>query len=265
MTRISRRFRDLRDRGEKALILYLTAGDPSLEKTLEFIPALEAAGADLLEIGVPFGPDRGRAGHSGRLPAGPAKRNQSGRGPGSDRPTAPAFGDPGGPVQLLQPYLGLWARAVARSAKTSGVDGVLVVDLPLEEAGELRQYTDPQDLDFINLLAPTTGAERGREIAARARGFLYYISIVGLTGTAGPEVTLLQSGVAGIRQVTDLPIVIGFGLSEPEQVREVAPLADGVVVGSALVRMLHDLGGRKDGTKRISDFVYRLKKALGPE
>ena len=266
MTRISRRFRDLRDRGEKALILYLTAGDPSLEKTLEFIPALEAAGADLLEIGVPF---------SDPTADGPVIQAASRRALENGTNLAGVLDLIAQlrrrseiPVVLFSYYNPIWVygpERLARSAKTAGVDGVLVVDLPLEEAGELRYYTDPQDLDFIYLLAPTTGVERGREIAARARGFLYHISIVGLTGTAGPEMALLQSGVAGIRQVTDLPVVIGFGLSEPEQVRKVAPLADGVVVGSALVRRLHDLGGRKDGIRRISDFVYRLKKALGPD
>jgi tryptophan synthase alpha chain len=266
MTRISRRFRDLRDRGEKALILYLTAGDPSLEKTLEFIPVLEAAGADLLEIGVPF---------SDPTADGPVIQAASRRALENGTHLAGVLDLIAQlrrrseiPVVLFSYYNPIWVygpERFARSAKTAGVDGVLVVDLPREESGELRHYTDPRGLDFIYLLAPITGAERGREIAAHARGFLYYISIVGLTGTAGPELALLQSGVARIRQVTDLPVVIGFGLSEPGQVRKVAPLADGVVVGSALVRMIHDHGDRRDGIKRISDFVYRLKKSLGPD
>jgi len=266
MTRISHLFRDLRDRGEKALILYLTAGDPSLKKTLEFIPALEAAGADLLEIGVPF---------SDPTADGPIIQAASRRALENGTTLAGVLDLIAQlrrrseiPVVLFSYYNPIWVfgpERFARDAKSAGVDGVLVADLPLEDAGELRQYTDPLGLDFIHLLAPTTGAERGREIAARARGFLYYISIVGLTGTAGPELALLQSGVAGIRRITDLPLVVGFGLSEPEQVREVAPLADGVVVGSALVRMIHELGGRKDGISRISEFVYRLKKALGPD
>ncbi len=172
------------------------------------------------------------------------------------------------PVVLFSYYNPIWVYGPERfawAAKTAGVDGVLAVDLPLEEAGELRQHTDPLGLDFIHLLAPTTGAERARRIAASARGFLYYISIVGLTGSAGPELAFLQSGVTGIRKITDLPLVVGFGLSEPEQVREVTPLADGVVVGSALVRLIHELEGRKDGISRISDFVNRLKKALVPD
>jgi tryptophan synthase alpha chain len=266
MTRISRRFRDLRDRGEKALILYLTAGDPSLEKTLEFIPVLEAAGADVMEIGVPFS-DPTADGPIIQAASRRALENGTSLSGVLDL-IAQLRRRSEIPVVLFSYYNPIWVygpERFSRAAKTAGVDGVLVVDLPMEEAGELRQHTDPLGLDFIHLLAPTTGDERGRKIAARARGFLYYISIVGLTGTAGPELVLLQSGMAEIRKVTDLPLVVGFGLSEPEQVREVAPLADGVVVGSALVRMIHELEGRKDGISRISDFVNRLKKALVPD
>ncbi len=266
MTRISRRFHDLGDRGEKALILYLTAGDPSLEKTLELIPALEAAGADLLEIGVPF---------SDPTADGPVIQTASRRAlekgtnlSGVLDMIAQLRRRSEIPVVLFSYYNPIWVygpEQFARTAKTAGVDGVLVVDLPREEAGELRQYTDPSGLDFIYLLAPTTGDERGREIAAQARGFLYYISIIGLTGTAGPEFTTLRSGMANLRKFTNLPLVVGFGLSNAEQIKAVASLADGVVVGSALVRMIFECEGRKDRISRISDFVYRLKKALGPD
>jgi tryptophan synthase alpha chain len=266
MTRISRRFRDLRDRGEKALILYLTAGDPSLEKTLEFIPDLEAAGADLLEIGVPF---------SDPTADGPIIQAASRRALENGTNLAGVLDlitqlrrRSEIPVVLFSYYNPIWVygpERFARAAKTAGVDGVLVVDLPLEEAGELRKFSDPLGLDFISLLALTTGRERMGAIAARAQGFLYYISLIGITGTSGPQSAALRRGVALVRKVTDLPLMVGFGLSEPEQVREVAPLADGVVVGSALVRMIHKLGGQRDRIDRVSDFVYRLKKALGPD
>ncbi len=266
MTRISRRFRDLRDRGEKALVLFLTAGDPSLEKTLEFIPILEDAGVDLLEIGVPF---------SDPTADGPTIQAASQRALANGTHLAGVLDLIAQvrrrseiPVVLFSYYNPIWVYGPERfagAAKTAGVDGVLVVDLPLEEVGELRQYTDPAGLDFIHLLAPTTGAERGREIAARARGFLYYISITGLTGSAGPELTSLRSQMAKIRKITDLPLVVGFGFSNPEQVKAVASLADGVVVGSALVRMIFELGGRKGGISRIFDFAHRLKRALGPD
>jgi tryptophan synthase alpha chain len=264
MTRIGDRFRVLRDRDEKALVLFLTAGDPSLEKTLQIVALLETAGADCLEIGVPF---------SDPTADGPIIQAASRRALNSGTHLTAILELVGQlrrfseiPVVLFSyfnPIFVYGSARFARDAKTAGVDGVLVVDLPPEEDGELRRSSDPLGLDFISLLAPTTGKERLGAITARARGFLYYISIVGVTGTSGPEYAALRRGVTRVRKLTDLPVVVGFGLAEPEQVREVAPIADGVVVGSALVRMIHELGGRKDGLKRISDFVHRLKKALG--
>jgi tryptophan synthase alpha chain len=256
----------LRKRGQKALVLYLTAGDPSLEKTLEIIPALEKAGADLMEIGVPFS-DPSADGPILRSAAGRALQN------GADLTgilalVAELRRRSEIPVVLFSyahPLRVYGPERFSQKAKESGVDGILAVDLPFEEAWEVKQFTDPAGLDFISPIAPATGADRLRKIADRGQGFLYYISIVGLTGTARPELAVLRPGVARVRKICDLPLVVGFGLSEPEQVREVAPLADGVVVGSALVRMIHELGGRKDGMDRIFDFVYQLKKALGPD
>jgi tryptophan synthase alpha chain len=144
------------------------------------------------------------------------------------------------------------------------VDGVLIVDLPLEEAGELRRYTDPADLDFISLVAPTTGSQRLAAIAARARGFIYTISVIGITGTIAPELTVLDRRVAQIRKVTDLPLVAGFGLSDPDQVRSAARSVDGVVVGSALVQRIHDFRHRKDLTRQVGVYARQLKRALSP-
>lgn len=266
MTRIGDRFKALRDKDEKALVLYLTAGDPSLEKTLRIIPVLENAGADCLEIGVPF---------SDPTADGPIIQAASRRAlkKGTNLTAIleliarlRRFSEI--PVVLFSyynPILVYGPERFTRDAKTAGADGVLIVDLPLEEAGELREFSDSLELDFISLLAPTTGKKRMGDIAARAQGFLYYISMVGLTGTSAPDYAALRQGVARVRKVTDLPVVVGFGLSAPEQVREVAPLVDGVVVGSALVRMIPELGGEKDEMDRISNFVYRLKKALSPD
>lgn len=266
MTRISRCFSELRDRGEKALVLYLTAGDPSLGGTLEIIPALEKAGANLLEIGVPFG-DPKADGPILQAAAGRALQN------GTDLADTLALvaelrQRSEIPVVLFSyshPIRVYGPERFSRKAKESGVDGILVGDLPLEETRELRRYTDPAGLDFISLIPPATGPDLLRKITDRAQGFLYCVSIAGLTGTARPDVALLRPEVAKVRKICDLPLVVGFGLSEPEQVRAVAPLADGVVVGSALVQMIHALEGRRDGINRVSDFVSRLKKALGPD
>lgn len=266
MTRISRCFSELRKRGEKALVLYLTAGDPSPEKTLEIIPALEKAGADLLEIGVPFS-DPSADGPILRAAAWRALQNGTDLS-GTLALVAELRRRSEIPVVLFSyshPIRVYGPERFSQKAKESGVDGILVGDLPFKEAWELRRFTDPAELDFISPIAPATSADRLRKIADQAQGFLYCISIVGLTGTARPDMGILRPGLLRVRKVTDLPLVVGFGLSEPGQVRDVAPLADGVVVGSALVRMIFELGGRKDGISRISDFVYRLKKALGSD
>jgi tryptophan synthase alpha chain len=266
MTRISRCFRELRERGGKALVLYLTAGDPSRIRTLEIIPVLEQAGADIIEIGIPFS-DPSVDGPILQAAAGRALQN------GTDLTATLALvaelrRRSEIPVVLFSyahPIRVYGPERFSQKAQESGVDGILVGDLPFEEAWELRQFSDPAGLDFISLIPPATSTSRLRKIADRAQGFLYCISIIGLTGTARPDLAVLRPELARVRKISDLPVVVGFGLSEPEQVREVAPLADGVVVGSALVRMIHELEGRKDGLERISDFVYRLKKALGPE
>jgi tryptophan synthase alpha chain len=171
------------------------------------------------------------------------------------------------PLILFSYYNPIWVygpERFSRTAQAAGVDGVLIVDLPLEEAGELRRYTDPADLDFISLVAPTTGSQRLAAIAARARGFIYTISVIGITGTIAPELTVLDRRVAQIRKVTDLPLVAGFGLSDPDQVRSAARSVDGVVVGSALVQRIHDFRHRKDLTRQVGVYARQLKRALSP-
>jgi tryptophan synthase alpha chain len=263
MNRIDRRFRELREKGEKALVLYLTAGDPSLGRTLEIIPALEEAGADLVEIGIPF---------SDPTADGPiiqaASRRALEKGTtltGILELIARLRQRTDIPVVLFSYYNPIWVYGPERfslAAQAAGVDGILVVDLPLEEGGELRKFSDPAGLDFISLVAPTTGTRRLAAIAARAQGFLYYISIIGITGTAAPELTALERRLTRIRRVTHLPLVVGFGLSDPEQVRSAARSVDGVVVGSALVRMIHERGRRDARMGQVSAYVRRLKRAL---
>jgi tryptophan synthase alpha chain len=189
MSRIKQRFMDLRTEKEKALICYLTAGDPSLAQTREIILGMEAAGVDCVEIGVPFSDPTAdgpiiqaasqRAIKNGVTLAGILDMIESLRKT-SEIPIC-LFG-------YYNPILSFGTERFAATARKAGVDGILVVDLPFEEAVELRQYTDPAGIDFISLIAPTTSTERMRQIARRATGFLYYISITGVTGTARPQV-----------------------------------------------------------------------------
>lgn len=260
MGRIEHRFKALKDKGEKALIAYVTAGDPGLEETKEIILNLESGGVDLLEIGVPFsdptadGPTIQAASHR-------ALRNgvtlprvldaiQSVRDL-SDIPIV-LFG-------YYNPIFAFGNERFATRAREAGVDGVLVVDLPMEEWEELRDYTDPLGLDFISIVAPTTGDRRIQRICKRATGFLYYVSVTGVTGTTTPRVEEVEKDLARIRRFTPLPVAVGFGISTPEQVREIALHADGVVVGSAFVRMIEENRGRSDLGQRLRRYAMELK------
>jgi tryptophan synthase alpha chain len=261
--RIERKFRELKEKKEKSLVVYLTAGDPDLETTRRLILTLEEAGVDIIEIGVPFSDPTAdgpviqaasqRALRRGVTLSGILDMIESLREV-SDIPIV-LFG-------YYNPIFSYGNERFAASAKRAGVDGILVVDLPPEESHELRQYTDMAGLDFISLIAPTTTDVRIAQIANSATGFLYYISITGVTGTAKPLIQDIKVDVERIRKVSALPLVIGFGISTPAQAAEIASCADGVVVGSALVRLIGENGGKGDLIQIASSFVKDIKKAL---
>ncbi len=263
MGRIKKTFEALKQKNEKALVVYLTAGDPDLATTEALIPAMADAGVDILEIGVPF---------SDPTADGPVIQAASLRAIQGGATLA-------GILQLIarirqaceipivlfgyyNPIFIFGCKAFARSAGAAGVDGILVVDLPPEEAAELRQHTDRAGIDFISLVAPTTDDVRIGQITKNAQGFLYYISVTGVTGTAKPDVQDILRDVANIRRIRDLPVIVGFGISTPEQAAEIAPYADGVVVGSAVVKMISENTGRPDLIPRVAAFAGTIKKAL---
>lgn len=263
MGRIGDKFESLQSKKEKALIVYLTAGDPSLDITRELIPALEQAGADILEIGVPF---------SDPTADGPVIQEASQR-------ALKAGSTLQGVLDLVydvrkvseipivlfgyfNPIFAYGVKKFAPAAQRAGVDGILVVDLPYEEAGELRVYTDAAGIDFISLVAPTTDPERLSKIAAGATGFLYYISITGITGTAAPKIENIKKEVGKIRKITKLPLAVGFGISKPGQAREIGRFADGVVIGSAVVRLIHENKDKRDLIKIFSSYISEIKKAM---
>jgi tryptophan synthase alpha chain len=263
MNRIEKKFSDLKKKGGKALIVYLTAGDPSLKVTAELIPALAAAGADILEIGVPF---------SDPIADGPviqaAARRSLKNGVTLDKVlgmlerTRKMSDIPLVLFGYYNPIYSYGIRDFACRAKDAGVDGILVVDLPPEESLELRQHTDPAGIDFISLIAPTTDDERIKTITARAHGFLYYISVTGVTGTQKPEIADIKKDMARIRRVSGLPVAVGFGISTPQQAGEIAPLADGVVVGSAFVHLIYKNRERDDLVSKVSAYAGEIKKSL---
>ncbi|MEQ8164068.1 MAG: tryptophan synthase subunit alpha, partial [Smithellaceae bacterium] len=150
----------------------------------------------------------------------------------------------------------------ARHAARAGVDGVLVVDLPPEEAPELREFTDAAGIDFIFLIAPTTGAKRTRQIAAGANGIIYYISITGINGPAAPKIADIETAVSKLRKITKLPVAVGFGITTPEQAGQIGKTADGVILGSAVVRLIDENRNSPDLIKIVADFTGALKKEL---
>jgi tryptophan synthase alpha chain len=263
MGRIEKKFESLRDRKEKALIVYLTAGDPSLDITQKLIFGLEKAGVDILEIGVPFSDPTAdgpviQAASQRALKAGTTLEGVL------DLVTEVRKAS-GIPIMLFgyfNPIFAYGVKKFAHAACEAGVDGVLVVDLPYEEAKELKIYTDAVGIDFISLIAPTTGKERLTKIAAGATGFLYYISITGITGTAAPKIENIKMEVEKIRKITRLPIAVGFGISKPQQAREISGFADGIVIGSAVVRLIDENKTNPDLVKIVSGYASGIKKAL---
>ncbi|MBE0556041.1 MAG: tryptophan synthase subunit alpha [Proteobacteria bacterium] len=263
MGRIEARFAAWKKEGRKAFVTYLTAGDPDLETTARLIPALETAGVVIVEIGVPF---------SDPTADGPVIQAASQRALKKGATLAKILAMIASlrrastiPIVLFgyyNPILSYGPEKFAADAAASGVDGILVVDLPPEEAGELRQSTDKAGLAFITLVAPTTDAKRATKIVRGATGFVYYISVTGVTGTAVPRPDDVRRDVERIKAMTPLPVAVGFGISTPEQAATIAPLADGVVIGSALVRLIGEKGAGAGLIPAVSAYARSIREAI---
>lgn len=263
MGRIGEKFKSLRAKNEKALIVYLTAGDPSLAVTKKLILALENAGVDILEIGVPFSDPTAdgpviQAASQRALKTGTTLKKVL-KMVAEIRQTSQI------PILLFGYFNPIFAYGVgkfAKDAREAGVDGVLVVDLPPEEAQELRIYSDVAGLDFISLVAPTTGRDRLKNIIQSATGFLYYISITGVTGAAAPKIGDIARDVSKIRKLTKMPIAVGFGISSAAQAKEIGAVADGVVIGSAIVKLIDENRNSSELINIVSDYTREIKEAL---
>lgn len=263
MSRLGPVLEALRARGETALVPFIMAGDPDLDTTLRLILAAEEAGADAIEIGVPF---------SDPTADGPVLQRSAERAIKKGVSLPRVLGmvkelrrHSQMPVILFgyfNPIFHYGPERFARDAVAAGADGCLVVDLPPEEADELQQYTDPCGLDFIFLLAPTSGPERVTEISRRARGFVYYVSLTGVTGARTTLPENLEAAVAKLRRHTRLPIGVGFGISTPEQAAAVASFADVVIVGSALMRRVEEDVGQGHAVDAVAKFLRSLKDAI---
>lgn len=260
MSRLESTFNRLRARKETGLVTYVTAGDPDLRRSGEILTALDRAGADVLEVGVPF---------SDPLADGPEIQRASERalraGTTLDRVLGLIEGvRPGiaAPIVLFtyaNPVLRFGERRFAARAASAGVDGVLVLDLPVEEADSLRETLAASHLAMIFLISPTTTDARIARAAELGRGFLYGISRLGVTGVQNRVSTNARDLAARVRAVTSLPLAIGFGISQASHVAEVGQWADAAVVGSALVRVIAAAGQSADLVDRVSAFVRSLK------
>jgi tryptophan synthase alpha chain len=263
MSRLAETFARVRSRGSPGLVTYVTAGDPTLARSGDILRALDRAGADVLEVGVPF---------SDPLADGPTIQRASERAiaAGSTlsgvleliRLLRPSLNAPIVIFSYANPILRLGAERFADAASTAGVDGVLVLDLPVEEASEFRSMLCARGIDTIFLLSPTTTDERLQMAVALGSGFLYAISRTGVTGARDRVAEGAREMVQRIRRFSELPIAVGFGISRPEHVREVGRWADAAVVGSALVSLIADAGSAPDLESRVEAFVRHLLAPL---
>ncbi len=258
-------FGRLRADGRTGLVTYVTAGDPDLDRSAEILLALDRAGADVLEVGVPF---------SDPLADGPVIQRASERALRSGTTLAgvlqlvarlrPKLTAPVVLFTYVNPVLRIGIDRFARAAAAAGVDGVLALDLPADEAGELDDRLRAADIDTIFLLSPTSTPARIRQAAALGRGFLYGVSRLGVTGVAARLAETARPLVDRIRTVTSMPVAVGFGVSHPDQVREIGTFADAAVVGSALVSVIEQSNGRNDVPARMAERVRWLKGTEGP-
>jgi tryptophan synthase alpha chain len=257
--RIAAAFDRARREGRLALVPYIAAGDPDLETSAAIVHALGRGGADVVELGVPFsdpiadGPVNQRAAERA-LKNGVSLRSVLELSTGLRRDGAP-------PIVLFTYYNPIHRMGIGpfvTAAREAGVDGVLVTDLPPEEAAELQDGLGESAIDLIFLLSPTSTKERIERACAQGRGFVYFIARTGVTGTRDSLPEELRAQVEEVRASSPLPVAVGFGISSREQVRQVAEFADGVVVGSALVRIIEEAGRAPDLTKRVEAFCRDL-------
>lgn len=252
----------LKEQGKKALVTFVTAGDPNLETSEKIVHTLIESGVDMIELGVPF---------SDPMADGPTIQLASERAlksgttlPGILEMVARIRQHSNIPIILMgyfNPIFCYGPESFARDAAAAGVDGLLLVDLPPEEAGELHPFLKNAGIDLITLLAPTTGTERCAQLAAAGEGFLYYVSMTGVTGSKQVDAAAITTAVNGLKALSAVPVAVGFGISTPTDAGAVAEIADAVVVGSALVKLIAEKSASPDLLDSVGRFARELKKA----
>ncbi|MDA8231853.1 MAG: tryptophan synthase subunit alpha [Magnetospirillum sp.] len=264
MSRIAARFAKLAAEGRPALVTYVMACDPDRATSQAILDGLPAAGADIVEFGIPF---------TDPMADGAAIQSAAGRAlaaGGSLRLTLEMVArfrerDADTPVVLMGYYNPVYAwgpESFCRAAAAAGVDGLILVDLPPEEVDELLPHARANGIDFIFLTTPTSDDARLPTVVGNASGFVYYVSITGITGTRSASRQAIEEAVARIRRHTSLPVCVGFGIKTPEQAAEVARVADGVVVGSAIVQAVADNAGTAASVSAPLDLVRALAAGI---
>ena len=263
MSRIDKKFKELRKKKEKAVILFITAGDPDLKKNEKLVLAFEKDGVDLIELGVPF---------SDPLADGPVIQASSERSlkQGTNlRKILTLVKNIRRNSQIplilmsyINPILSYGVTSFSRDAKAAGVDGVILPDVPVEEGREFRRVLRKANLDLIYLLAPTSTAARKKKVAQASRGFIYFVSMTGVTGGKNAMLASVGKDVRSIKKISRLPVCVGFGISTPLQAKTMSRVSDGIIVGSAVVRALHEhkaLSAEAFSKKFISPLVKAVK------
>jgi len=261
--RLEATFSRLRAKREKALIAYLMAGDPGLPETEQLVVALEQAGADIIELGVPF---------SDPIADGPVIQQAAERALKSGTTLRKILTSIKSlrqrteiPIVLMLYYNSIHAmgyQEFCTAASTAGVDGLIVPDMPPDEAGPLKGPADAAGLPLIFLLAPTSTASRRRLVAEESHGFVYYVSLTGITGAKLSNVTDIQENVKKLKKVSGSPVAVGFGVATPEDAAQVSKMADGVIVGSAIVKRIASHRQDSAMVRQVAEFVRSLKAAM---
>ena len=263
MSRIAQKFEELRHQGRKAFIAYITAGDPTLDATEKLVREFETHGVDIIELGVPY---------SDPVADGPVNQEAAMRALKGDVNVDTILEK----IRKIRRYsqipiifftyynsvLAYGLEKFVKNAKESGLDGALVLDLPPEEAGEYKRLMDAGGLSTIFLVSPITPSDRLELVAKNATGFVYYVSQMGVTGERENVADSIPEKLRAIRALTSVPVSVGFGISTPDHVRGIAQYADGVIVGSSIVRKIGELGGKSGFEKEVGAYVATLTEPL---
>ena len=262
--RIDKKFFDLKKQNKKALVCFVTSCDPNMELSQKIINSLPNYGADIIEIGIPF---------SDPMADGPTIQRSSLRAIKSRSNISKTFKiienfrkkDKTTPIILMgyfNPIFQFGLRNFFSKGRVVGVDGIIIVDLPPEEDSLIEEQTKKNNIYNIRLIAPNTSEKRIKKISNSSRGFLYYVSITGITGTKKPSINSVKKSVSAIKKITSLPVLVGFGINSHEQIKKLNEFSDGCVVGSAIIKIVESAIQKKLTNQKILNNIYNFLKKL---